>query len=117
MNSKYRMAWAIPAPTSEALNDMRVILQEILWSASVYPLLVKYPHRTREESIGQGPSRPSLRARRPQAHDPRGLRARDAPRAPVQRDGRLLGDADFGTSSLRGRRHPDRPPPPRPRPR
>src|ERR687894_675681 len=108
-NSRESKVWTTPIPTSEALSDIRLILRKISSAASVYPLLVKYPHRIREERFGQGRPRPKLHTRRPRAPDPRGLRARDAPRAPVERDGRLLGDADLGTSPLRGGGHPRRP--------
>ncbi|CAA9430024.1 MAG: Nitrilotriacetate monooxygenase component B, partial [uncultured Rubrobacteraceae bacterium] len=66
---------------------------------------------------GQRAPRAKLRTGRRAPPDPWGLRARHPPRPTVERDGRLLGDADLRTTPVRGRRRPRRPLHPRHCPR
>src|SRR5919107_5124419 len=76
---------------------------------AVYPLLIKYLCPYRKERLGQGPTRPRLYTGGLTSPDPRGLRDGNPSWSPVQRDDGLVGNADLGTSPLRGGRGQERP--------
>src|SRR5215211_5793214 len=98
----------MPSQISWPLRLTRLAFRRMTWTA-VYPLLIEYLCPYRKERIGQGPPRPQLYTSGPTLPDPRRVCAGNPQRPPVERDDGVLGDADFGTPTVRRRGNKKRP--------